>query len=105
MLSRASASAKPRLFRGRRCGGLVARAEQSVDERLGDAVVETLAVADRRRLLLDEVLHLARVRVAARGVGALHAAVVVQQRGRPVLLARPAALHPRVEVTAEEDRK
>ena len=54
----ASASAKPRLARrrGRRTRSASPEPEQPGDERLRDAVVEAAAVADRRRLLLDEVL-------------------------------------------------
>src|SRR6478752_5497112 len=103
MLNGASASAKPRLLGGGRGRRLVARAEQAVDEGLRDALVKALPVTDGRRLFLDERLHLVRIRVTPRRIGALHASVVVQQRRRPVLLARAAALLVRIEVVAEDE--
>src|SRR5512133_1529315 len=60
-------------------------AEQSGDEWLGDAVVEALIGADRHALLLDVRLHLGWIRLAVRGVGAAHAAVVAQQAFAEVL--------------------
>src|SRR5947209_2364360 len=66
-------SSRSRLF------GFSGLAEQTGDERLGDALVEGLVGADRCALLLDVRLDLARIRLAIRRVAAVHAPVVAQQ--------------------------